>query len=93
MDIIQQYEKQFPEMNKPTPQWQPSREYGFLIRFVMRLSGGKIRDEAKALSILLIVAVLGFAVSIGIVVYSFSGGSLPPNLGLHVDQRQFLNQR
>ena len=93
MDVLQQYEKQFPEMNKPAPQWQPSREHGFLIRLVMRLSGGKIRDEAKALSVLLVVAVIGFAVSIGIVIYSFSGPSLPPNPGLKIDQRQFSSGR
>ena len=49
MDILGQYEKQFPQENKPAiPQQRPLSEHGFLINLVMRVSGGMIKDEAQA---------------------------------------------
>ena len=63
MGILEQYEKQFPEANKPAPQWQPSSEYGFWVRLVMKLSGGRIQDEAKANQMLIIAAMAMLVIS------------------------------
>ena len=57
MDILEQYKKQFPEESKPAPKRQPSSEYGFWVRLVIKLSGGRIQDEAKANQALVIAAV------------------------------------
>ena len=63
MGILEQYEKQFPEANKSAPRWQPSSEYGFWVRLVMKLSGGRIQDEAKANQMLIIAAVAMLVIS------------------------------
>ena len=75
MDILKQYNQQFPEANKPAPQWQPSNEYGFLINLVMRLSGGKIQNKTQASYVLITVAALMLVVSLFII---FGGGSQAP---------------
>mgnify|MGYP001577440866 CR=1 len=56
MDLLEQYKKQYPETFKQKPQWQPSDEYGFFIRLVMRLSRGRVRDTRQAARVLLIAA-------------------------------------
>ena len=70
MDILGQYEKQFPKENKPAPQRQPSLEHGFLIRLVVKLSGGRIADEVMANYVLVIAAaamlVISFFILFGI---------------------------
>ena len=48
MDILKQYNQQFPEANKPAPQWQPPEEYGAIVRLAIKLSGGRIKDEKQA---------------------------------------------
>ena len=57
MDILEQYKKQFPEIKQAAPKRQPSSEYGFWVRLVIKLSGGRIQDEAKANQALVIAAV------------------------------------
>ena len=93
MDILGQYEKQTQNVPLSTPQWQPSNEHGFLIGLVIKISGGKISDERQATFVLAIIAGVGFAASIAMIVYSFSSPAIPPNLGLKVDQRQFSTGR
>lgn len=48
MDLLSQYQQEHPE---PMPQplaHEPDGNYGFFIRLVMRLSGGRIRDARTA---------------------------------------------
>ena len=87
MGILERYEKQFPEANKPASQWQPSSEYGFWVRLVIKLSGGRIQDEAKANSVLVIAVVVMFVISF-FMVFGVPGFSsyqkpfIPKNLGI-----------
>ena len=73
MGILEQYKKQFPEANQPTPQWQPASEYGFFVKLVTKLSGGRIQDETKANYVLLGAAGIIFLVAI--LIFVFSGSS------------------
>ena len=73
MGILEQYKKQFPEESKLAPQRQSSNEYGFFINLVMRLSGGRIHNETKALYVLL--AAVGFMLLVIILTFIFSGSS------------------
>ena len=93
MDILGQYKKQTPNIPLSTSQLQPSDERGFLIGLVIKISRGKISDEKQAMFMLVIIAGVGFAASIVMIIYSFSGPAIPPNLGLTVDQRQFSTGR
>ena len=72
MDILKQYEKQFPEIKKAAPQWEEPSEYGFFIRLVMRLSGGRINNETQASYVLIAVAALMIVASLFII---FGGGA------------------
>ena len=78
MDILEQYKKQFPEANKPAPQFQPSNEYGFLINLVMRLSKGRITDANQASYILAGSAGLLFVIAIIMGIKAFSGNQRIP---------------
>jgi len=89
MDILSQYKQQNPEAFREKPKWQPSSEYGFLIRLVMRLSGGRIRDAKKASMALLSIAMVVLIMSIAIFIYSFSGSGALANPAQNIDQRQF----
>ncbi len=93
MDILSQYKEQHPEAFKEKPQWQPPSEYGFFIRLVMRLSGGRIREARQASLALVIAAGVVFVASIGIFIYSFSGSRVPQNPVRDIDQRQFSGGR
>ena len=83
MGILERYEKQFPEANKPAPQWQPSSEYGFFVKLVMKLSGGRIQDEAKANYVLLGAALL--LVIIAILIFFFGSAD---SVSIHNEQIQ-----
>ena len=93
MDILSQYKQDNPDAFKEKLKWEPSKEYGFFIRTVMRLSGGRIRDVNKAAFVLTIAGAAVFAVSIAIFVYNFSGSTAPANPTAKIDQRQFSNGR
>lgn len=93
MDLLEQYKQEHPEAFREKPVYEPPKEYGFFIRLVMRLSGGKIRDLNQAARVLLIAGIAVFAISIGIFVYNFSGSGTPANPAKNVDQRQFSNGR
>ena len=72
MDILQQYNKQFPEANKPAPQWQPPEEYGAIVRLAIKLSGGRIRDEKQANAVLVGAIIVMIIISLGIL-FSYGG--------------------
>ena len=72
MDILGKYEQDHPQalVQQPSSNAVPSE--GFLIRFVMKFSGGKIHDRRQALMILLIVA--GIALFIAVLLIFQSTG-------------------
>lgn len=76
MDLLSQYRKDHPEVFQPGSQWQPPKEYGFFIRLVMRLSGGRIRDVNTASYALLGAAVLIFVAALAVIIANFN--ILPP---------------
>ena len=51
MDILQKYNKENPEAPSRSPEWDSSQEYSFLIRLIMRLSGGKIQSVPEGVDI------------------------------------------
>lgn len=67
MDILAEYEKQNQKPIQASPQRQPTDEYGFFIRLVMRLSGGKIENIRQASYVLLAAA--GLVMITAIVVF------------------------
>ena len=76
MDILKQYEQQFPEANKPAPQWQPPDEYGPIVRFFIKLSGGWIKNEKQANTIMLILGIIGFILTY-LLLFGVPGTSAP----------------
>lgn len=60
MDLLSQYKQDHPEAFRKAEAFQPSGEYGSLVRFVMRASGGRIR-EARGASIVLLIAAAAMA--------------------------------
>lgn len=70
MDILSQYEKQ--DTKPDTSKWQVPLQYGFLIRLVMNMSGGRIREIKKANYILLGMAACIFIITIILLLRLFS---------------------
>jgi len=68
MDLLEQYKQQNPEKfreKKPAPMADAyGREYSGLVAFVIRLSGGRIRDAKQASYALAIAAAVIFFVSL-----------------------------
>jgi hypothetical protein len=92
MDILSQYNKERSDaLGDQT--WSPSAEYGFLIRLVMRLSGGRIQDARKVTVVLVAATLTGLAASVAVLAIGFYGGDSGSNidLGVEIDQRQFTN--
>ena len=62
MDLLSQYKQQHPEAFREQKQMpmadEYGREYSGMIAFVMRVSGGKIKDIKQAMYILLAVATI-----------------------------------
>lgn len=93
MDILEQYEKENPQISSQPDQWDMSQEFqdeSFLIQWVMRVSGGRIHDTKQAIYVLLGFAVIMILFSI---LLFFSTGSssqqfLPPNF-YQIDQSQY----
>ena len=73
MDILEQYEKDLPQVSRQVPQWESSGEYSGLIRLVMRFSGGRIQDERQANIVLVIVAVVIFIILLLILINQGGG--------------------
>ncbi len=76
MDLLSQYKQDRPEALRPTPQWEPPKEFGFFIRLVMRLSGGRIREVNRASYVLLGIAIITVIVS---AVLYFQSGTPGPS--------------
>ncbi len=94
MDLLEQYKQQHPEVLQPASTWSPPREYGFFIRLVMRLSGGKIRDINQASYVLAIAGAVIVVISTAIFIYDFSGsGTVSSPVPHNIDQRQFSGGR
>lgn len=75
MDILSRYKKE----NQQVPQQfgvrdtaENTDDFGFLVRLVIRLSGGRIRNTAQAMTILAVASIIFIIVSLVIVVF-FSG--------------------
>lgn len=81
MDILGQYEKQQPQVIQAAPQRQLAPEYGFFIRLVIRLSGGRIQDSRRAVYVLLGIAAVFMLASL-LFLFGVPGLSAPtrPNL-------------
>lgn len=58
MDLLSQYQQEHPEAFREQPKRQPSDEYGFFIRLILRLSGGRVRDVKTVHKVLLIAAII-----------------------------------
>ena len=71
MDILEQYEKENPEVK--IPEWQTSQDYSFLVRLVMRISGGRIQEEKQANYVLFVAVGIMFLVAI--LIFFVSGPS------------------
>lgn len=89
MDILKQYEKQNPEIPR-APASQEFQNESSLVRMVMRLSGGRIRNAKQANYVLLGFATILIVTSLFV---SFSTGPsseqfLPPNF-YQIDQSQY----
>ena len=76
MDLLSQYKQDHPEEFREKPQWEPPREYGFFIRMVMKMSGGRIRKVNKADFVLAIGAAVAFVLSL-ILFFAGSGTNVP----------------
>jgi len=66
MDILEQYEKQNPQISPESAQLdvlQGFQEESFLVRFVMRLSGGRILNMRQANYALVGIIVLSLALA------------------------------
>ncbi len=73
MDILDQYEKQTPEVRSQAPvQLHLSEDIGFLVRMTMKFSGGRIQNERQANKVLIGIVCL-MAVIAALVL--FSGGN------------------
>lgn len=81
MDLLEQYKQQNPEKfrdQKPAPMADAyGREYSGMIAFVIRLSGGRIRDAKQANYALLVIA---GAITLAAVLFftGIPGASAPP---------------
>ena len=72
MGLLENYKEQNPEAFREAPKWRPPQEYGFFIRMVMRMSGGRIRDVDRAAYVLAIAAAIILVTSL---FFFFSAGS------------------
>ncbi len=80
MDILAEHDRQHPVSPAPVRHtgFQPQSEYGFFIRLVIRLSGGKIENGRQASIVLLVAAAAIFLISLFIFARAggwFSSGS------------------
>lgn len=79
MDILGAYEKQnLQQTIQPIAQRSYAPEYGFFIRLVMRLSGGKIENARQASYVLLAAA--GVIIFLALIVFIFAspaGSGMP----------------
>lgn len=80
MDILSQYDKQFPEQ-KQAPQKtyeDPSEDHAPIISWVIKMSGGRIQNERQASYVLLMIAGILTVAAIIFFVSGMGGGSGTP---------------
>ncbi|MEK7541316.1 MAG: hypothetical protein AAB533_00505 [Patescibacteria group bacterium] len=81
MNLLSQYNKDHPEAfqeQKAVPMTDEyGREYTTMVRWVIRLSGGRIRDGRTATYTLMAVAAIIFIISL-FLFFRGGGASLPP---------------
>lgn len=86
MDLLEQYKQQNPEMfreeNRPQATDEYGREYKGMVRLVMRLSGGRIRDTRRANMVLLGTAMVLTCITIAFFLLGSSGGIEQPSAEL-----------
>lgn len=71
MDILENYEKQNPQPAiRQAPYQNAAPQESFLIRAVIKLSGGKIQDRRQILMILLIFAGVAFLAAVFLIFQS-----------------------
>lgn len=95
MDLLSQYNKDHPETIQEQKRQPVTDEYGRtytgMIAFVMRLSGGRIRDARQASYALLVASAI--IVASALIIFFLPSGAqdtLPKNFK-RIDQSQYAN--
>jgi len=82
MDLLSQYKQEHPEAFREQRQSPVADEYGRaytgMTAWVIRISGGRIRDARQATTVLLIVTVVIAAVAAYIFISAIGGGANAP---------------
>lgn len=68
MDVLQKYNSEIESKHASTPAVLPAElmHTGFIVRLIIKLSGGRIRDERQIRIIMLVVAGFFFLVAIAV---------------------------
>ncbi|MBI3420880.1 MAG: hypothetical protein HY006_02350 [Candidatus Sungbacteria bacterium] len=77
MDILGKYDQEHPQAVPQASQWRPPAEYGFFVRTVMRISGGRIRDTRQAGIVLLVCT--GIFLLLSVIIVWPRGGQRTPS--------------
>ncbi|MBI4224788.1 MAG: hypothetical protein HY617_00500 [Candidatus Sungbacteria bacterium] len=78
MDILGAYEKNKPQTSVgQVPYAGTASSDGFLVRMVLKFSGGRVRDQKQALLVLLVIAGVGLLIA-GILIVRSSGPTQHP---------------
>ena len=99
MDILGEYDRQHPVASTPIQRTasSPQAEYGFFIRLVIKLSGGKIENGRQASIALLVAATAILSISLFIFARTsrwFSSGSGSLNIPVAgPEDPRFKNQQ
>jgi|GEM_PF-1562223 hypothetical protein len=77
MGLLEQYQQQYPEAFRPRDHEQEAGgdEYGFIVRLVIHLPGGVVRNARQANRFLLITACIFLLLTV--VVYLWNKGASP----------------
>jgi len=89
MDLLQQYKEQHPGAFREQ-KWEPPEgyeRYGFFIRLVMRLSGGRIRDVRSASYVL--IGFVALAIIVSLLLFFSGGGTTVKHVPVPVIGREF----
>ena len=71
MGLLENYREQHPEEFREKPRCEAPKEYGFFIRLLMRLSGGRIRDVNAASYVLFGAAIFIMVIAIAVIFSNF----------------------
>lgn len=72
MDILAKYEAENPHIVRHLRQTSIAPEYGFFVRLIMGLSGGKIQDARRANTVLFGITLLIMATAVLIFIFAGS---------------------